>query len=620
MTKLKQKQQSGKREKPTYSVWQNTGFMLGLSWNSCRSVMLLCLALAGVSTGKIAAELFIAPVILEKVEMHVPLLELVAAIIIFSVLLFILSGLKKYIDENTLFGRIFLRKGLLEQIGTKMAKTSYCNLMDMAFIDMKDKAADSCSENSSPTEHIWAVWSELLTNVLSFVIYLAVLSALNPILIGIVIVTTVIGYFVNRRLNEWGYRHKEEEASYIKKMNYICRISTDRDYAKDIRIFRQGEWLNDVWYSTLRLYQGFLRRREKNYIWINVVDLLMTLLRNGISYGYLIWLVLDKGISASQFLLYFNAASGFTQWITGILDNMTRLRKESMEISVLREFLEWPEPYNLGEGSPLPSDGSSVNRGYEIRLEDVSYRYPKAGTDTISHMNLTIHRGEKLAIVGLNGAGKTTLVKLVCGLLEPTQGRVLLDGTDIREYNREDYYRLFSAVFQDFSVIEGSVAVNVAQCVDTVDEALVWRCLEGAGLTEKVNALPRGIDTPIGRKVFEDGVELSGGQLQRLMLARALYKNGGILILDEPTAALDPIAENDIYIKYSQMTEGKTSLFISHRLASTRFCDRILYMEDGKIVQEGTHEVLLAAGGGYAGLFGVQSRYYKESGRCADSE
>ena len=214
--------------------------------------------------------------------------------------------------------------------------------------------------------------------------------------------------------------------------------------------------------------------------------------------------------------------------------------------------------------------------------------------------------------MGLNGAGKTTLVKLLCGLLDPTEGAVLLDGQDIRQFNRDDYYALFSAVFQEFSVLASTVAENVSQTVGGGDRERVRTCLEKAGLTEKIDSLPKSIDTQVGREVYEDGVLLSGGQTQRLMLARALYKNGPILLLDEPTAALDPIAENDIYLKYSQMSAGKTSLFISHRLASTRFCDRIIFVAGGNIAEEGTHEELVQKGGGYAKLFEVQSRYYRE--------
>ena len=214
--------------------------------------------------------------------------------------------------------------------------------------------------------------------------------------------------------------------------------------------------------------------------------------------------------------------------------------------------------------------------------------------------------------MGLNGAGKTTLVKLLCGFYDPTAGRVLLNGTDIREFNRREYYSLFTAVFQKFSVLEVTLAENVAQTAENIDEARVWDCLEKAGLGERVRSMPDGLQTHIGRQVYEDGILLSGGEMQRLMLARALYKNAPVLLLDEPTAALDPIAENDIYQKYAAMTEGRTSVFISHRLASTRFCDRILLIDGGGIAEQGSHESLLALGGKYAELFEVQSKYYRE--------
>ena len=376
-------------------------------------------------------------------------------------------------------------------------------------------------------------------------------------------------------------------------------------------MFGLKAWFEELYDATMRLYQAFAAKRESVYIWTNIIDLVLTVLRNGVAYAYLIWLTIENGLPVSKFLLYFTAMSGFTQWVSGILNSFSQLHKQSLELSTLREFLEWPEPFKFNEGKPLKK---ALDKPYEIRLENVSYRYPEAKENTLSHVELTVKAGEKLAIVGLNGAGKTTLVKLICGFLDPTEGRVLLNGEDIRQYNRKDYYALFSAVFQDFSVLEVSVKENVAQRVDDIDIERVWRCLDEAGLTETVKALPKGIDTPIGRLVYEDGVELSGGQTQRLMLARALYKNGPILTLDEPTAALDPIAENDIYQKYSQMTNGRTSIFISHSLASTRFCDRILFIKGGNIAEEGSHEQLLKLGGEYARLFEVQSKYYQEGG------
>ena len=187
-----------------------------------------------------------------------------------------------------------------------------------------------------------------------------------------------------------------------------------------------------------------------------------------------------------------------------------------------------------------------------------------------------------------------------------------MNGTDIRQFNRQEYYSLFSAVFQEYSLLDVTLQENVAHSSSNIDEELVWDCLAKAGLNDMVRSLPNQLETHIGRDVFADGILLSGGQTQRLMLARALYKRGSILVLEEPTAALDPIAENDIYLRYNSMTTGKTSLFISHRLASTRFCDRIIFLANGTIAEEGTHEQLLLLGGEYAKLFAVQSRYYQE--------
>ena len=248
----------------------------------------------------------------------------------------------------------------------------------------------------------------------------------------------------------------------------------------------------------------------------------------------------------------------------------------------------------------LTKGSETVRSAYQIKLYSSRVRYKFS-----IRRNITI-------IQGASATGKTTLVKLLCGLLDPTEGCVLLNGRDIRDFNRREYYRLFSAVFQEFSIVDVTVAEEIAQTKENIDYEKIKKCIDLAGLTSNIEKLPKGLETHIGREVYLDGVLFSGGETQRLMLARALYKDGPILLLDEPTAALDPIAENDMYMKYGEMSEGKTSLFISHRLASTRFCDRIIFVADGGIKEEGTHESLMKLGGEYAQLFEVQSRYYQE--------
>lgn len=607
-----------KAPKPKYNLWQNTGFMLRTSRKYAKSVFPLCIVLALLSAGKSVAELLIAPAILNKIELSASLGSVVFTIAAFALVLMLLSGLRSYVDTNALFGRIAVRsQGIYLSISRKYAKTSYPNLLNTDFLALGEKASAACSANSEASEAIWTTLTDLMTSCIGFIVYLALLTNLNLWLAALVAATTAVSYFASKRINEWGYLHRSEELELTKKIEYANKTATSREFAKDIRMFGLRGWLEDLWGSTMRLYSAFCAKRERKYIWANIIDIVLTFLRNGIAYAFLIGITVKNGLPASQFLLYFAALSGFAQWVVEILDKLSVMHKQSLDISTIREFLDWDEPFDLNGGERIAFE---PNKQYEIRLDDVSFRYPKADKDTLSHINLTVHPGEKLAIVGLNGAGKTTLVKLVCGFLDPTEGRILLNGEDIRKFNRNDYYALFSAVFQEFSVLDVTVKENVAQCVDGIDETRVWQCIDKAGLTEKIKSLPKGIETHLGRRVFKDGVEFSGGQTQRLMLARALYKNAPILVLDEPTAALDPIAENDIYQKYNDMTHGRTSFFISHRLASTRFCDRIIFVDSGKIAEEGTHDELLKNGGGYAYLFEVQSKYYRSDNQDGTSD
>lgn len=607
-----------KAPKPKYNLWQNTGFMLRTSRKYAKSVFPLCIVLALLSAGKSVAELLIAPAILNKIELSASLGSVVFTIAAFALVLMLLSGLRSYVDTNALFGRIAVRsQGIYLSISRKYAETSYPNLLNTDFLALGEKASAACAGNSESSEAIWTTLTDLMTSCIGFIVYLALLTNLNLWLAALVAATTAVSYFASKRINEWGYLHRSEELELTKRIEYANKTATSREFAKDIRMFGLRGWLEDLWGSTMRLYSAFCAKRERKYIWANIIDIVLTFLRNGIAYAFLIGITVKNGLPASQFLLYFAALSGFAQWVVEILDKLSVMHKQSLDISTIREFLDWDEPFDLNGGERIAFE---PNKQYEIRLDDVSFRYPKADKDTLSHINLTVHPGEKLAIVGLNGAGKTTLVKLVCGFLDPTEGRILLNGEDIRKFNRNDYYALFSAVFQEFSVLDVTVKENVAQCVDGIDETRVWQCIDKAGLTEKIQSLPKGIETHLGRRVFKDGVEFSGGQTQRLMLARALYKNAPILVLDEPTAALDPIAENDIYQKYNDMTHGRTSFFISHRLASTRFCDRIIFVDSGKIAEEGTHDELLKNGGGYAYLFEVQSKYYRSDNQDGTSD
>lgn len=589
------------------SIKSNIQYMLEIAWKVDKYVIILVLILAALATAISTVEILIAPEILKYVEAQEPFKDLMSTIIKFTALLVLLKATYRYFDANKWYGRMEVRSYLVSLLQKKRGETSYENLLDKQFMQMDTLANNAVCDSTADGEMVWVTLTNLFTNVFGFIVYLVIISNLRIELIAVVMVTTILGFIANVKINKWEYNHREELATYDNKINYINKLSTEQGIVKDIKIFGLAEWIFEVRRDVVRLREAFLIKRERVYFITNVVNLFLDILKNSIAYTYLIYGVVYQGMSVSKFLLYFSAFTGFSVWIQGIMQQVLILRTNSLGISNFREFIDWPEPFAFEEGMKLKADEC---RDIEIKLENVSVKYPEANNYTIKNLNLTVKPGEKLGIVGLNGAGKTTLVKLICGLINPTEGAVLLNGKDIRNYNRWDYYQLFSAVFQEFSILEGSARLNIAQTLSTVDEERVIQCARMAGLSD--SDLPNGMDTNIGKFIYADGIQLSGGQTQKLMLARALYKNGNILVLDEPTAALDPIAENDIYRKYLEMTEGKTSIFISHRLASTRFCDRIIYMENGCIMEEGTHESLLAQGKGYSRLYEVQSRYYKE--------
>lgn len=587
--------------------FRNIKWMIDIAYKNCKRVLLFCVLTAVLEVLLNLTQLYIAPGIIKCVEQKVSIKMLLMTILAYTLALFFINGFKKYIEENTLFSRIEVRTKIITMVSKKCNTTSYPNTLDANFIRLRDAAYFACEGNSEATEHIWQTLTMLLKNIGGLIAYLFILSSFDPFLLLIIILTCFISFFVSRNANNWHYANKIEGEKYYHKKRYIRDKAESIKLAKDVRIFNLKDWLNELLDLVHNQYLAFRLKGEKVDLLADIIEVVLTVIRNGIAYIYLINMTLNDGLSVSSFILYFVAISTLTNWVMGVLKEMSTLHKECLDISSLREFLDYSEPFKFDDGKDIP-----LASNYEIKLENVSFHYPESDIDIIHNLDLTIHPREKLAIVGLNGAGKTTLVKLICGLLSPSEGRVLLNGDNISDFNRNKYYELFSAVFQDFSILDVTIAEEIAQCKDNIDYQRIKECIDYAGLSDTIDKLPKGLNTHIGREVYLDGVLLSGGQMQRLMLARALYKNGPILLLDEPTAALDPLAESEIYQKYSDMANNKTSLFISHRLASTRFCDRIILIKDGGIKEEGSHEDLLKLNGEYAKLFEVQSRYYKE--------
>ncbi len=453
---------------------------------------------------------------------------------------------------------------------------------------------------------------------------------------------------------------KQEKAAAGRRLNYIAYGTRGLSEGKDIRVYNMAGWLREM--AGLAIKQK--RRLERITAGYEQRKLLfggvLILVRDSCAYGYLLYSFFHKGMSVGDFALYFTAITGLGGWLGRLTESVSQFKEAQNYRKDYREYMELgQEPreascgsgiaagaavqqqeqnYAAGKAAGQPQEqnnaaGNAERRhqdrrhaaGMGFSFRDVSYSYTGKDEEgqerrqqVFEHLNLEIAPGEKLAVVGVNGAGKTTLVKLLCGLLCPQQGEILADGIPRRLWDTQAYYGLFSAVFQSSGVLPVSVADNIALNVTgSVDRDRLAQCIRRAGLEEKINSLPKGADTCLVKRITEQGTDFSGGQLQRLLLARALYKEAPALVLDEPTAALDPLAEQEVYEQYRQLTEGRTAVFISHRLASTRFCDRIILLEEGHIAESGTHEQLMALGGRYAELFRVQSRYYDEEGETA---
>lgn len=449
---------------------------------------------------------------------------------------------------------------------------------------------------------------EFLKSILGLFSFCTVILLLDPVVILILSVTYLIDGAVVIKIQHWEVRIKEMRAVVNRHLGYVLDDISNSLMAKDIKIYKMTNWINANTCKYIKESEELEKRVQRKYTDQQLIEVLLVFVRNGGAYLYLLWRMFHSDMSIGDFTLYFGAITGFGQWLSQIVSRISALSNANARVDDYRYLIDTKDHMKREKGAAIPD----VSVPCEIRFEDVSFQYEDNGHPILDHIHLTIHEGEKLAVVGNNGAGKTTLVKLVCGLLEPTSGRILFNGIDIREYNRDEYFKLISASFQNVCLLPMSMAMNIGYRDNGgIEKEKLYRAAKLAGLHEKITLLPNGMDTELVPSVVENGIDLSGGEKQKLMLARAIYKEAPLIILDEPTAALDPIAERDMYLQYNDLTKNRTAIYISHRLSSTRFCDRIILLDQGRIAESGTHDELMRLAGKYRELFEIQSQYYK---------
>lgn len=527
----------------------------------------------------------------------------------------------------------------------KRLRVDYELLESRKFNEDAHAVYDSLYRPHSVVRDSSMIWQQSLTAAGGLLLYGLILLRQSPLVPLLVLVPALLVFLLKRKAMRKDHELRPAADEAARKMRYVEERGWDLQAGKDIRMYDLGGWLLGILKRERKTGETNVSLWENGYLAANLCDALLCFGRDAGAYLYFILQIVQGNLPVSDFVWYISVVSSCQQACSAFLENVELLGRLSFDYSRLRLFLESGEgdifqgtgaeecekipPEESGKtgagaergGRKAVPDSAASSRWKEamsIELEHVSFTYPGSRIPTLKDLNLTIRPGEKIALVGLNGAGKSTMVKLLCGLYRPTSGTIRVGGRPLSSFGKEEYFSMIAAVFQDVKLLPLTIAQNVASDNgEDIDRQRVRQCLSLAGLWEMVDGLPQKEDTPLGRGVLDDGIDLSGGERQKVWMARAFYKEASILILDEPTAALDPLAEQEIYEKYVQMSEGKTSLFISHRLASTRFCDRIVLLENGRITEQGSHEELMEKNGAYAGLFEVQGKYYRkeESGK-----
>ncbi len=437
----------------------------------------------------------------------------------------------------------------------------------------------------------------------------------SPLLAASLVVFSVVMIAISVKYHGLSEKKQFNIFNRVVKFNpileyYNQKYLNENESGKDVRIFNEKNLINEE--IDEKIYQPTIKMRKDTFkVWstIGQVSNVSANLLGGLVYIFVGLKALAGAFGAGKVVEYYGAITKLINACTDIAGNAGYLRANNAQLRQELEYLRLVS--DMENGTKTVEDIDPANAVFEF--SDVTFIYPETETAVLKNLNLQIKSGERLAVVGMNGSGKSTMIKLLCRLYDPTEGKITLNGIDIKDFDYAEYLKLFAIVFQDFKLLAFPVGENVA-CSDEYDEEKVWKCLEMAGVKERVEEFPKKLEQAIYKLYEKDGIDLSGGEEQKIAIARALYKDAPFVILDEPTAALDPIAESEIYSRFNDIAGGKTAVYISHRLSSCRFCSRIIVFDNGSIIQEGTHEELLEnADGKYSELWNAQAQYYTEN-------
>ena len=558
--------------------------------------------------------IFLPKLLIEELSLgNMASLENILYIILgFFVLSSIVGFIKSYIEMSCDTKITALRINYLADQFQKMVGMDYKYVEDASFYETYDRALEATSSNNNGVE---GVYHKLFTTPAIFLTSILFSLWIGRVSIWILL-SLLLNLFTNlwiqRKVSQYEYSMKNELSRQHRRKRYYYQTTHDFSFGKEIRLYNLKNRVLENYNKEIQKYidlNYLIRQKEFALGFLGIFTLLIN---QAALYGILIWKVVN-GMSIADFSMYLALILQLSFLLNTLVDDMSFIHKETLYVHDFFEFMDTDLGEIGGEKKAIENDT------LEIEFNNVSFKYPKTDNYIFKNLNLKIPKGQRLAIVGLNGAGKSTLVKLITGLYDVDEGEILINGIPIKEFTKKELYSMFSVVFQDVNILAYTLAENVACTSENINNDRVYNVLDKVGLKEKVDSFPKGLDQMMLKIIDENGTELSGGESQKLAIARALYKNGNMVIMDEPTSALDALAEAEIYKDFSELVENKTSIYISHRLSSTKFCDAIALFDKTGLIEYGTHDELMEKQGEYYKMFTIQGKYYQEGGTAVET-
>ncbi len=491
-------------------------------------------------------------------------------------------------------------------------KTKEIDLADFDRPDFYEKLENANREASSRPITILNATLTLFSNVISTISFVITIAALHPLIPFVLILLALPSAIINFAYRKVTFKYIKDHTTDRRKMNYCTHVLTDKNYNKEIKLLDLHDTFIERYKRIFADYFAGLKKIHVRECVLHMVVYTLSTIFNGLFLLFIVYKVCFDGMPVGDYTLYSTALTSVLTGVSTIVANSSKIYEGTLFIDNMIEFMA-VKPEIVANVSPALVPQRGIPHTLEFR--NVSFAYPGTTRLIIKNLNLTLQGGKSYALVGLNGAGKTTLIKLMTRLYDPTEGEILLDGKNIKNYDVKELYAIFGIVFQDFSKYAVTARENIVfgdVHSETSEDRLVYAAKE-SGIHDFFSSLEKGYDTSLIRFFDNDAIDLSIGQWQKVSIARAFYKDSEILILDEPTASLDPIAEADIFKQFDTLREGKTTLFVSHRLSSATAADEIIVMKDGKILERGSHKELMQNEGAYFKLFTLQAEKYLES-------